>query len=101
MLMVAAMWIAVTVLAADGGVSREVGTASVTVQVGETQTVEVGNLHGLICDDLTLVQPELRGGESTNVLLLTGLKAGKTLCRAGVQKDGRFKLVHVTVIESN
>jgi hypothetical protein len=82
------------VAAAEG--SSE-GSASVTLKVGETREVAVGLAMGLVCDDLSVVKAELRGGEQSNVLVLTGLKEGSTLCSAGQDRLGHKRLVNVKV----
>jgi hypothetical protein len=65
---------------ADGGD----GQSRVDVEVGKTVRIEVGIMRGLLCDDLTVVNAELRNkNEHTNVLVLTGLQEGVTSCRVG------------------
>jgi len=59
----------------------------VSVKVGESRQVEVGAARGLRCDDLSIVRAELREHtETNNLLVLTGLRVGRTSCRVGVYK---------------
>lgn len=74
-----------------------VGETSVELAVGTTKTLDVGFARGLTCDDTTIVHAELRGASPTsNVLVLTGLRAGRTLCRAGTLGTPTV-LVHIDV----
>lgn len=70
----------------------------VQVLVGKTAQVNVGEAAGLNCDDLTIVQPKLvtSKDKTHNTLVLKGLAAGDTYCRAGTGL-GRTVLVHVVV----
>jgi hypothetical protein len=73
---------------------------SVTVEVGKTTTVDVGLAKGLNCDDLTVAQVEIRSRSAeNNQLVVTGLKPGKTWCRAGMPSAGVTALVHIVVVE--
>ena len=55
----------------------------VHLKVGEQKVLNVGLAMGLMCDDGTVVQAELRSVSDTqNDLVLVGLKPGKTACRA-------------------
>jgi hypothetical protein len=73
---------------------------SVTVDVGQTTTVDVGLAKGLNCDDLTVAQVEIRNRSAdNNELVITGLKPGKTWCRAGTPTAGASALVHIRVVE--
>jgi hypothetical protein len=74
---------------------------SVTVEVGKTTTVDVGLAKGLNCDDLTVAQVEIRTRSAeNNQLVITGLKPGKTWCRAGTPNAGATALVHIVVVET-
>jgi hypothetical protein len=72
---------------------------SVTVAVGKTTTVDVGLAKGLNCDDLTIADVSIhtRSADS-NELVITGLKPGKTWCRAGSATTGATALVHIIVV---
>jgi hypothetical protein len=73
---------------------------SVTVVVGKTKTVDVGLAKGLNCDDLTVAQVEIRTRNAdNNELVITGLKPGRTWCRAGLPNTGATALVRIVVIE--
>ena len=70
----------------------------VTLKVGEQKVLNVGLAMGLVCNDGTVVQAELRPTSATeNELVLTGLKPGRTACRAGTANVSRSKLVNITV----
>ena len=74
-----------------------VGETSITVAVGATKSIDVGYARGLVCDDVEVVHAELRNVSPTsNRLFLTGVRAGRTLCRAGTLGPPTV-LVHVTV----
>jgi hypothetical protein len=75
---------------------------SVRVAVGQTTTVNVGLAKGLNCDDLTVAQVEIRTRSAeNNQLVITGLKPGKTWCRAGLPTAGATALVHIVVVEKD
>jgi hypothetical protein len=70
----------------------------VKLKVGQKKKLNVGLAKGLMCDDGTVVQAELRPvSESENELVLVGLKPGKTACRAGTANVAWSKLVYVRV----
>jgi len=74
--------------------------ASVSVVVGKTTTVDVGLAKGLNCDDLTVAQVEIRTRSAeNNQLVITGLKPGRTWCRAGTPETGATALVSIRVLE--
>jgi hypothetical protein len=71
---------------------------NVQLRVGQTKVLNVGMAMGLDCDDGSIVQAQLRAVSSTeNELVLTGLKPGKTACRAGTANITRSKVVNITV----
>lgn len=82
-------------------VAQETPIASgtkVKLHVGEQKVFNVGLAMGLLCDDGTVVQAELRPVSGTeNELVLLGLKPGKTACRAGTANLSRSVLVYVKV----
>jgi hypothetical protein len=85
-------------VAASAAADPVVGETSVDVPVGSTVSIDVGYARGLQCDDVTIVQAELRGVSPTsNRLFLKGLRRGATACRAGTIAGGPSVLVHVTV----
>ena len=80
-----AAFLAATAAFADG---------AVTVEVGKTATVDVGLAKGLNCDDLSVADVQIRTRSAeTNQLVVTGLKPGKTWCRAGMPNAGATALV--------
>ena len=73
---------------------------AVTVEVGKTATVDVGMAKGLNCDDLSVADVQIRTRSAqTNELVITGLKPGKTWCRAGMPNVGATALVQIRVLE--
>lgn len=75
-----------------------VGETSIEVAVGATKSIDVGFARGLQCDDVAVVHAELRNVSPTsNRLFLTGVRVGRTLCRAGTLGPPTV-LVHVTVV---
>ena len=76
------------------------GGPSVTVAVGATTTVDVGLAKGLNCDDLSVADVQIRTrNKETNELVITGLKPGRTACRAGTALSGATVLVTIQVVE--
>jgi len=72
------------VAAAGAGIAIADGPVPITLHVGETQAFEVGYAMGSFCDDPTIVRGEMQSGTfETNLFVVTGLRAGTTLCRAG------------------
>lgn len=63
------------------------GTTPVAITVGETVKRDVGYARGLHCDDMAIVAADIATdtARDTNVVSFTGLKVGKTLCRAGLE----------------
>src|SRR5262249_51259917 len=79
--------------------SAEADGVKLTVAVGETVEREVGFAHGVMCDDTSIVRPDMRTkNEQTNVFVLTGLKEGRTQCRAGTDPTRPFVVFDVTVV---
>lgn len=79
------------------------GAQRIDVEVGQTVACDVGIAMGLLCDDVSIVHAELRSETAeSNVLRVTGLWSGDTLCRAGIV-PGRPMFVfeiHVTARRS-
>lgn len=70
----------------------------VKLQVGQQKVLNVGLAMGLVCNDGSVVQAELRAVSDTeNELVLVGLKPGKTACRAGSANMSRSVLVYISV----
>ncbi len=91
----------IVLLAAGTVLAQQAPVASgvqVHLQVGQQKVLNVGLAMGLMCDDGTVVQAELRpASNSENELVLVGLKPGKTSCRAGTSNMSRSKLVNISV----
>jgi hypothetical protein len=85
-------------VAASAAADPVVGETNVEIAVGASTSIDVGFARGLQCDDVTIVQAELRGVSPTsNRLFLKGLRRGATACRAGTIAASPSVLVHITV----
>ncbi len=85
-------------VAASAAADPVVGETSVEIAVGASTSIDVGYARGLQCDDITIVEAELRGVSPTsNRLFLKGLRRGATACRAGTVVGSTSALVHITV----
>ena len=85
-------------LAARAHADPVVGETSVELAVGSSTSLDVGFARGAMCDDVTIVRPELRAASPTsNVLVLSALRRGTTDCRAGTTGVGPSVVVHVKV----
>ncbi|MBA3501377.1 MAG: hypothetical protein M4D80_27390 [Myxococcota bacterium] len=74
------------------GINRE------SIDVGQTIEREVGYAIGVRCDDPETVAAEMKSRTSeTNVLVITGKRAGKTMCRAGTDPNRVSYVFEVTV----
>ena len=77
---------------ASDGINHE------AIKVGQTIEREVGYAIGVRCDDPEVVTAEMKSRTSaTNVLLLTGKRAGKTMCRAGTDPNRVSYVFEITV----
>ena len=84
-------------MSAPASADASSGETSLEVAVGETASMSVGFARGLQCDDLTVIQAELRADTGTsNRLFIKGLRAGATDCRVGTAGPPTL-LVHITV----
>ena len=74
-------------------------TTPVAIAVGETVKRDVGYARGLHCDDVAIVSAEIATdtARDTNVVSFIGLKAGKTLCRAGLEAGRPVVVFEVAV----
>ena len=63
------------------------GTTPLALTVGVTARRDVGYARGVRCDDTAIVAAEISTdtARDTNVVAFTGLKAGRTLCRVGLE----------------
>ncbi len=69
-----------------------------TVEIGATVSREVGYAMGYLCDDESIAQGAMKNGTiDNNLFVVTGLKLGTTLCRAGTMQDRPTILYEVTV----
>jgi hypothetical protein len=69
-----------------------------SISIGQTIEREVGYAIGVRCDDPDTVAAEMKSRTSeTNVLLLTGKRAGKTTCRAGTDPNRVSYVFEITV----
>lgn len=68
---------------ADDALRRE------TIAVGQSVERDVGYAIGVVCDDPDTVGAEMKTAKSAdkNILVLTGKRVGKTLCRAGTDPN--------------
>jgi len=76
-------------------------TIHLTLQVGQTVARDVGFAMGHLCDDETIVKAEMRNKTAeTNSFVVTGLRPGTTLCRAGTNtvEDRPTFLFEITVV---
>jgi hypothetical protein len=75
------------VVAVRGLAAADDGTTPVSVAVGDTVKRDVGYARGLRCDDPSIVAAEIAtdAARDVNVVSLTGLKVGRTQCRAGTE----------------
>jgi len=71
----------------------------IEVPVGETVELDVGYAIGSLCDDTSVVTPEMRERVGkTNVFALTGVKLGTTLCRVGTDVTRSSYLFEIHVV---
>ena len=71
----------------------------IEVPIGETVELDVGYAIGSLCDDTSVVTPEMREREGkTNVFALTGVKLGTTLCRVGTDVTRSSYLFEIHVV---
>lgn len=91
------------VAAAGAGVAIADGPIPITLRIGETQAYDVGFAMGGFCDDPTIARVEMQAkSPETNMVVVTGLEEGSTLCRAGLVDDAARPsyLFAVTVLPS-
>lgn len=81
-----------------GGTARADGT-KIEVPIGDTVELDVGYAIGSLCDDTSIVTPDMRAREGkSNVFALTGLKLGTTLCRVGTDVTRSSYLFEIHVV---
>jgi len=67
------------------------------VVVGKTVEIDVGFAIGVRCDDLALIDVEMKSKETSNVLVVKGLREGTTQCRVGTNPGAASILFDVRV----
>jgi hypothetical protein len=55
----------------------------IDVKVGKTVETDVGIAVGVRCDDLSLIDVEMKTKDTTNVFVVKGVREGSTQCRVG------------------
>ncbi len=69
------------------------------VELGKSVSTKVGFAMGHLCDDETIVRAEMKNGTlDDNLFVVTGLKLGTTLCRAGTVQERPTLLYEITVV---
>ncbi|MDX2088672.1 MAG: hypothetical protein SFX73_12525 [Kofleriaceae bacterium] len=88
------------VVAAGAGVATADGPIPITLRVGQTLSLDVGFAMGSFCDDPTVVRAAMRDSSfESNAFVVTGLKEGTTLCRAGrIDESARPSFLFVVTV---
>lgn len=87
------------VAALAGRVAADEERVPLVVEVGQTVSREVGYAMGHLCDDETILRAEMKNGTvDNNLFVVTGVKPGTTLCRAGTVQDRPTILFEVRVV---
>jgi hypothetical protein len=71
------------------------------VELGKTVSVDVGQRRGLICDDTSIITPDLQTRNGRNYFVVVGNTLGSTLCRIGTE-PGQMNVffdVHVVPVK--
>lgn len=73
----------------------------ITLAVGETKVIEVGFARMHLCDDISIVDAEMRDKNAeTNVFVVRGKKPGTTDCRVGLDpENGRPTFLYSVTVE--
>ena len=90
--------LALALLAVTVATARADGAPRLDVAVGETVDRDVGVARGWFCDDPSLVRADLVTRGDHNVWIVTGVKAGRTLCRVGTDLAGPHLVIDVHVL---
>jgi hypothetical protein len=78
----------VALLALASVVFAEDAPNRIDVAIGETVERDVGIALGLQCDDLSVIQVDLKTkAPAINTFIVKGLKEGTTLCRVGTDPN--------------
>jgi hypothetical protein len=92
-------WIAAALVLLVTPLAGAEDRTQVVVTVGQTVSREVGYAMGHLCDDETIVRAEMKNGTfENNLFVVTGVKPGTTLCRAGTVQDRPTLLFEITVV---
>lgn len=84
---------------ASGHAAADEERVPLVVEVGQTVSREVGFAMGHMCDDETILRAEMKNGTpENNLFVVTGVKPGTTLCRAGTVQDRPTTLFEVRVV---
>ncbi len=75
----------------------------VNLAVGESAKRDVGYARGLRCDDTTIATADIATdtARDTNVVTFTGLKVGRTQCRAGLEVARQAYVFTIDVTAKN
>jgi hypothetical protein len=69
------------------------------VAIDETVEVDVGYAVGVRCDDLKIIDAEMKAKSDTaNAFVVKGIAEGRTLCRVGTGAQGPTILFDVQVV---
>ena len=87
------------VIAVTGRATADEERLPLVVEVGQTVSREVGFAMGHMCDDETILKAEMKNGTvENNLFVVTGVKPGTTLCRAGTVQDRPTILFEIRVV---
>lgn len=85
--------------ATAAGAAADEERVPLVVEVGQTVSREVGFAMGHMCDDETILHAEMKNGTpENNLFVVTGVKPGTTLCRAGTVQDRPTILFEIRVV---
>ena len=74
-------------------------TRRLDVPLGSTVEIEVGYAVGFRCDNVEIIEPEMkRKSDKMNVFVVKGLALGHTQCRVGLAAQGPTTLFDVQVV---
>jgi len=82
------------------GILVEGDYPKVSVAVGKTVEHDVGiRRGGWMCDDPSLLAGDIVTRGDANFFVITGVKAGSTQCRVGLELEGGFVVFNVYIID--
>jgi hypothetical protein len=91
--------VVIAALCAMPAVAHAEDRVPLTVELGATVTKKVGYAMGYQCDDESIARGEMKNGTAEdNLFVVTGVKLGTTLCRAGTMQDRPSILFEITVV---